>query len=147
MVIAPRDVGIVATRVPKKVLQFAGIEDVFTSSRGLSKTLGNFVKAVMTLKEYPQTTMLNGYIEAAWYCTTQRTIEPPSLVTSNHFQIFIKTPLGKSSLIWVVAIDCVMNLKNIIAKQIGYPVGLQHLLYGAGTLWDLRSILDSKIML
>uniref|UniRef100_I1QA65 Small ribosomal subunit protein uS5 C-terminal domain-containing protein n=1 Tax=Oryza glaberrima TaxID=4538 RepID=I1QA65_ORYGL len=34
---------IMATRVPKKVLQFAGIEDIFTSSRG-SKTLGNFVK-------------------------------------------------------------------------------------------------------
>nr|GMD20904.1 40S ribosomal protein S2-4 [Ipomoea batatas] len=32
-------------RVPKKVLQFAGIEDVFTSSRGSTKTLGNFVKA------------------------------------------------------------------------------------------------------
>uniref|UniRef100_M1A283 40S ribosomal protein S2 n=1 Tax=Solanum tuberosum TaxID=4113 RepID=M1A283_SOLTU len=29
---------------PKKVLQFAGIEDVFTSSRGSTKTLGNFVK-------------------------------------------------------------------------------------------------------
>ncbi|KAK1266674.1 40S ribosomal protein S2-4 [Acorus gramineus] len=34
-----------AARVPKKVLQFAGIEDVFTSSRGSTKTLGNFVKA------------------------------------------------------------------------------------------------------
>jgi len=44
MVPAPRGAGIVATRVPKKVLQFAGIEDVFTSSRGSTKTLGNFVK-------------------------------------------------------------------------------------------------------
>jgi small subunit ribosomal protein S2e len=41
---APRGSGIVAARVPKKVLQFAGIEDVFTSSRGSTKTLGNFVK-------------------------------------------------------------------------------------------------------
>jgi ribosomal protein S5 len=32
--------------VPKKVLQFAGIEDVFTSSRGSTKTLGNFVKVM-----------------------------------------------------------------------------------------------------
>ncbi|EAZ03633.1 hypothetical protein OsI_25768 [Oryza sativa Indica Group] len=35
---------VVATRVPKKVLKFAGIEDVFTSSRGSTKTLSNFVK-------------------------------------------------------------------------------------------------------
>ncbi|KAM7273210.1 hypothetical protein ACFE04_027874 [Oxalis oulophora] len=44
MVPAPRGAGIVAARVPKKVLQFAGIDDVFTSSRGSTKTLGNFVK-------------------------------------------------------------------------------------------------------
>ncbi|CAH2052300.1 unnamed protein product [Thlaspi arvense] len=44
MVPAPRGAGIVAARVPKKVLQFAGIDDVFTSSRGSSKPLGNFVK-------------------------------------------------------------------------------------------------------
>ncbi|KAG5144501.1 hypothetical protein JHK84_030044 [Glycine max] len=44
MVPAPRGSGIVAARVPKKVLQFAGIDDVFTSSRGSTKTLGNFVK-------------------------------------------------------------------------------------------------------
>ncbi|KAI3987615.1 hypothetical protein MKX01_007081 [Papaver californicum] len=45
MVPAPRGAGIVAARVPKKVLQFAGIDDVSTSSRGSTKTLGNFVKA------------------------------------------------------------------------------------------------------
>ncbi|KAH0889890.1 hypothetical protein HID58_052319, partial [Brassica napus] len=44
MVPAPRGAGIVAARVPKMVLQFAGIDDVFTSSRGSTKTLGNFVK-------------------------------------------------------------------------------------------------------
>ncbi|KAH0909827.1 hypothetical protein HID58_033148 [Brassica napus] len=33
MVPAPRGAGIVAARVPKKVLQFAGIDDVFTCSR------------------------------------------------------------------------------------------------------------------
>jgi small subunit ribosomal protein S2e len=42
---APRGAGIVAARVPKKVLQMAGIEDVYTCSRGSTKTLGNFVKA------------------------------------------------------------------------------------------------------
>ncbi|CAI9787471.1 unnamed protein product [Fraxinus pennsylvanica] len=45
MVPAARGAGILAARVPKKVFQFAGIEDVFTSSRGSTKTLGNFVKA------------------------------------------------------------------------------------------------------
>ncbi|KAL9413760.1 hypothetical protein AB3S75_042283 [Citrus x aurantiifolia] len=54
MVPAPRGAGIVAARVPKKVLQFAGIDDVFKSSRGSTKTLGNFVKATFEclLKTY-----------------------------------------------------------------------------------------------
>jgi len=42
---APRGTGIVAARVPKKLLQMAGIQDVYTQSRGSTKTLGNFVKA------------------------------------------------------------------------------------------------------
>jgi len=42
---APRGTGIVAAKVPKRVLQFAGIEDVYTRTRGSTKTLGNFVKA------------------------------------------------------------------------------------------------------
>jgi len=45
LVPAPRGTGIVAARTPKKVLQLAGIQDVFTSSSGSTKTLGNFVKA------------------------------------------------------------------------------------------------------
>ncbi|KAK4855763.1 hypothetical protein QYF36_010640 [Acer negundo] len=51
MVPAPRSAGIVAARVPKK---FAGIVDVYTSFRGSSKTLGNFVKATFDclLKTY-----------------------------------------------------------------------------------------------
>jgi len=42
---APKGAGIVAARVPKKVLEFAGIEDCYTSSNGHTRTLGNFVKA------------------------------------------------------------------------------------------------------
>lgn len=42
---APRGAGIVAARVPKKVIEFAGIEDCYTNSRGHTRTLGNFVKA------------------------------------------------------------------------------------------------------
>merc|ERR1711868_304491 len=36
---------VAAARAPKKLLQFAGIQDVYTSSTGHTKTLGNFVKA------------------------------------------------------------------------------------------------------
>eukprot|EP00210_Caulerpa_lentillifera_P004337 g4136.t1 len=42
---APKGAGVVAARVPKKVLEFAGIEDCYTSSNGHTRTLGNFVKA------------------------------------------------------------------------------------------------------
>jgi len=42
---APRGTGLVAAPAPKKVLQFAGIGDVYTSSRGCTRTKGNFLKA------------------------------------------------------------------------------------------------------
>ncbi|KAI9298459.1 40S ribosomal protein s2 [Neoconidiobolus thromboides FSU 785] len=45
LVPAPRGTGIVAAPTPKKVLQLAGITDCYTSSRGSTRTLGNFVKA------------------------------------------------------------------------------------------------------
>jgi small subunit ribosomal protein S2e len=45
LVPAPRGTGIVAARVPKKILQLAGLHDVYTQSRGSTKTLGNFVMA------------------------------------------------------------------------------------------------------
>ncbi|VDP95069.1 unnamed protein product [Echinostoma caproni] len=42
---APRGTGIVGAPVPKKLLHMAGIEDVYTSARGQTATLGNFAKA------------------------------------------------------------------------------------------------------
>ncbi|KAJ3108466.1 40S ribosomal protein [Phlyctochytrium planicorne] len=45
LVPAPRGTGIVAAPVPKKLLQLAGIQDCYTTARGSTKTLGNFVKA------------------------------------------------------------------------------------------------------
>jgi len=42
---APRGTGIVAAGTPKKVIQMAGITDVFTCSRGHTRSLGNFVRA------------------------------------------------------------------------------------------------------
>jgi small subunit ribosomal protein S2e len=53
---APRGTGLVAARVPKKLLTFAGVQDAYTSSRGATRTLGNFVKAtyqaVLATKAY-----------------------------------------------------------------------------------------------
>ncbi|KND04404.1 40S ribosomal protein S2 [Spizellomyces punctatus DAOM BR117] len=45
LVPAPRGTGLVAAPVPKKLLQLAGIQDCYTTARGSTKTLGNFVKA------------------------------------------------------------------------------------------------------
>jgi len=45
LVPAPRGAGIVAAPVSKKILQFAGVEDVYTSSQGSTKTGGNFAMA------------------------------------------------------------------------------------------------------
>jgi len=45
LVPAPRGTGIVAARAPKKVLQLAGVQDVFSSTLGASRTMGNFIKA------------------------------------------------------------------------------------------------------
>jgi len=42
---APRGAGIVASGTCKKVLAMAGLEDVYTCSRGHTRTLGNSVKA------------------------------------------------------------------------------------------------------
>jgi small subunit ribosomal protein S2e len=45
LVPAPRGAGVVAARVSKKILQMAGIEDVYTSTQGSTKTGGNFAMA------------------------------------------------------------------------------------------------------
>jgi len=42
---APRGTGIVAAPAPKKLLSIAGVEDCYTSCKGHTKTLGNFIKA------------------------------------------------------------------------------------------------------
>jgi small subunit ribosomal protein S2e len=42
---APRGSGIVAAPAAKKLLNFAGVEDVYTRTRGATATLGNFAKA------------------------------------------------------------------------------------------------------
>jgi len=89
MVPAPRGAGIVAARVPKKVLQFAGIDDVFTSSRGSTKTLGNFVKATFDclLKTY-------GFLTPEFWKETRFTKSP----FQEHTDMLAK-PTGKQLLL------------------------------------------------
>lgn len=43
---APRGTGLVAAPATKKMLAMAGIHDVYTSARGHTRTMGNFIKAV-----------------------------------------------------------------------------------------------------
>jgi small subunit ribosomal protein S2e len=45
LVPAPRGTGIVAAPVPAKLLSLAGVKDVYTNTKGKTKTLGNFIKA------------------------------------------------------------------------------------------------------
>lgn len=45
LVPAPRGTGIVAAPASKRMLQLAGIQDVYTQSRGNTSTMGNFIKA------------------------------------------------------------------------------------------------------
>ena len=40
--------GVVAARAPKKLLQMAGVKDVYTSSSGQTATMGNFLKATFS---------------------------------------------------------------------------------------------------
>ena len=41
---APRGTGLVAAPATKKMLSLAGVKDVYTSTRGHSRTMGNFIK-------------------------------------------------------------------------------------------------------
>ncbi|MBA0656714.1 hypothetical protein Goklo_009050 [Gossypium klotzschianum] len=71
MVPAPRGAGIVAARVPKKVLRFAGIEDVFTFSRGSTKTLSNFVKVYkfVSIMCYCYLALFMVSLRSIWKCS------------------------------------------------------------------------------
>jgi len=43
---APRGTGLVAAPATKKMLELAGINDCYTSARGHTRTMGNFIKAI-----------------------------------------------------------------------------------------------------
>jgi small subunit ribosomal protein S2e len=55
---APRGTGIVAAPAAKRLLQMAGVEDVYTQAKGSTATMGNFLKATFAavrrdLPRYP----------------------------------------------------------------------------------------------
>lgn len=52
---APRGTGLVASKIPKKVLTLAGIQDAYTSSFGSTKTVGNYVFAIKKALEQTYT--------------------------------------------------------------------------------------------
>lgn len=76
----------------------------------------------------------------------QMETKPGPLVNSLYFQVFIKTPSGMSLLVWVHATDCVLHLKNLISHQVGYPTGLQHLIFGGRALQDPKPLMDYNIL-
>merc|ERR1712028_181047 len=43
---APRGTGLVSSPAGKKLLHMAGIDDCYTSARGHTRTMGNFIKAI-----------------------------------------------------------------------------------------------------
>lgn len=57
MIPAPRGTGLVASKVPKKVLTLAGVQDVYTSSFGCTRTVGNYVFAIKQALEQTYTIM------------------------------------------------------------------------------------------
>lgn len=71
LVPAPRGTGIVAAPTSKKIIQYAGITDCFTSSSGASATMGNFAKATFAALK-----ALYGYLTPELWKETKFT-KPP----------------------------------------------------------------------
>jgi len=63
---APRGSGLVAAKATKRVLEFAGIKDVYTSSKGQTATKGNYVKAA-----FDCLARTYGYLTPEFWPTTQ----------------------------------------------------------------------------
>lgn len=84
---APRGTGLVAAPVPKKLLAMAGIQDCYTSSRGHTRTMGNFVKATFfaLCNTY-------GYLSPDLWATT----DPGTAPFQEHTDFLSKT--GKAAL-------------------------------------------------
>lgn len=68
---APRGTGLVASKIPKKVLSLAGIKDAYTSSFGSTKTVGNYVFAIKKALEYSYT-----YLTPEFWVNTKAKASP-----------------------------------------------------------------------
>jgi len=66
LVPAPKGTGLVAARAVKRVLEFAGIKDVYTSSKGKTSTKGNYIKAA-----YDCLCRTYGYLTPEFWPSTQ----------------------------------------------------------------------------
>jgi len=71
LVPAPKGTGLVAGKVAKKVLTFAGIKDCYTQSKGSTKTLGNLVFAA-----YHALLASSGYLTPDLWAPTQYKLSP-----------------------------------------------------------------------
>jgi len=68
---APRGTGIVAAPAPKKILQMAGYMDCYTSARGSTKTMGNFIKATFAAVKCTY-----GFLEPSQWKATEHVKDP-----------------------------------------------------------------------
>jgi len=68
---APRGTGIVAAPAPKKVIEFAGITDAYTSASGHTACKGNFVKATFAALKKTYT-----YLTPDWWAPTKFSASP-----------------------------------------------------------------------
>eukprot|EP01006_Ploeotia_vitrea_P064112 TRINITY_DN86994_c0_g1_i1.p1 TRINITY_DN86994_c0_g1~~TRINITY_DN86994_c0_g1_i1.p1 ORF type:complete len:257 (+),score=-1.19 TRINITY_DN86994_c0_g1_i1:53-823(+) len=75
---APRGSGIVASLIPKKLLTMAGIEDVYTSSTGHTRTRGNLAMAV-----YYALSKTYSYLSPDLWATTVLTSTPQQEFTDH----------------------------------------------------------------
>ena len=66
---APRGTGIVAAPASKRLLQLAGVEDVYTQSKGSTATMGNFLKATFAAVSR---TLFEAEMGADRWCRSQK---------------------------------------------------------------------------
>ena len=66
-------------------------------------------------------------------------------VSPRSFQIFIKTPMGNSILVWIHASAQGTDLKKTIGQTTGYPCLEQSLIYGGRALQDSDILKDYGI--
>ena len=76
LVPAPRGTGIVGAPISKKILQFAGIDDCYTSSQGCTRTVENFCKAT-----YDALTHTYGYLSPDFWISPDFHPSPFALYT------------------------------------------------------------------